>query len=44
MNVGMVATPDLMNLTAQCLITTQEFGSKEDKEWQISRLNMNLTN
>jgi len=43
MNVGLVATPELMNLTAQCLITTQGFGSTEDKDWHISRLNMDLT-
>ncbi|AYN30017.1 late control protein [Buttiauxella sp. 3AFRM03] len=44
MNVGLIATPELMNLTAQCLITTQGFGSEEDKDWHISRLNMDLTN
>ncbi len=39
MNVGLVATPELMNL-----ITTQGFGSTEDKDWHISRLNIDLMN
>jgi len=39
MNIGLVATPELMNL-----ITTQGFGSTEDKDWHISRLNIDLMN
>lgn len=44
MNLSLPATPEMMNLSAQCLITTQGFGIKEDKDWHISRLNLDLMN
>lgn len=43
MSLSMMATPGLMELTAQCIITTSGFGEKEDRDWKISRLNMNLS-
>lgn len=43
MSLSLMATPELIALTAQSIITTSGFGTKEDRDWHISRLNMNLT-
>lgn len=37
MNIEMPLTPELVSLTAQCLVTTKGFGSVEDRQWRISR-------
>lgn len=42
MSIEMPALPELMGLTAQCLITTSGFGSVEDQKWHISKLDMEL--
>jgi phage protein D len=42
MTLDFMAIPEFMNLTSQCLITTKGFGKKEDKDWRITKLNLNL--
>lgn len=43
MSVSMPAEPEMMDLTAQCLITTADFGTVEDRDWHISKLDFSLT-
>ncbi|MHA1063857.1 contractile injection system protein, VgrG/Pvc8 family [Enterobacter ludwigii] len=43
MNLELMGTPELMSLTAQTLITTEGFGSKEDRQWHIAALTMKMT-
>ena len=43
MSVSLPAAPELMGLTSQCLITTSGFGSVEDQDWHISKLDMTLS-
>lgn len=42
MSLDMPATPALLSLTAQCLVTTAGFGSAEDRDWQINRVDLSL--
>jgi hypothetical protein len=42
MMLTLPATAELMELTAQCLVTTQGFGSVEDRQWHISQLDYEL--
>lgn len=42
MSISLPAAPELMGLTAQCLIETSGFGEVEDQEWHISKLDMTL--
>ncbi|ECG8590745.1 late control protein [Salmonella enterica subsp. salamae] len=43
MSVTMPAELEMMDLTAQCLITTSGFGTVEDRDWHISKLDFSLT-
>lgn len=43
MSVTMPAELEMMDLTAQCLITTTGFGTTEDRDWNISKLDFSLT-
>lgn len=43
MSVTMPAELEIMDLTAQCLITTEGFGTVEDRDWHISKLDFSLT-
>lgn len=36
------ATPELVSLTAECVVKTSGFGSVEDRTWTINSLNMTL--
>lgn len=42
MSVTLIALPELMTLTAQCLVTTQGFGDVEDQQWHIAKLDIEL--
>ncbi|MGS2693605.1 MULTISPECIES: contractile injection system protein, VgrG/Pvc8 family [Citrobacter] len=42
MSVSLPAEPEMMGLTAQCLITTSGFGTVEDGDWHISKLDLVL--
>lgn len=42
MSLSMPADPEFMGLTAQCLITTSGFGTVEDDDWHISKLEFTL--
>lgn len=42
MSTTMPATPEMVSLTAQCLITTSGFGTAEDRDWHISKLDFSL--
>lgn len=44
MNIEMPLTPELVSLTAQCRVTTKGFGSEEDREWHISKVQFRLIN
>lgn len=43
MSMTMPAELEMMDLTAQCLITTEGFGTVEDRDWHISKLDFSLT-
>lgn len=43
MSMTMPAELEMMDLTAQCLITTEGFGAVEDRDWHISKLDFSLT-
>ncbi|WP_244444909.1 hypothetical protein [Escherichia coli] len=36
------ATLDLVSLTAECKVTTQGFGTEEDRDWTINKLTLTL--
>ncbi len=36
------ATLDLVSLTAECKVTTQGFGTEEDRDWTINTLSLTL--
>lgn len=40
MTITMPATPEMLTLTAQCLITTSGFGTVEDADWKIGQLDI----
>lgn len=42
MSVSLPAEPEMMGLTAQCLISTSGFGTEEDRDWHISKLDFVL--
>ena len=43
MNLEMPLTPELVSLTAQCRVTTKGFGSVEDRDWHISKLQISIS-
>ncbi|EMO5715813.1 hypothetical protein RVW00_000748 [Enterobacter bugandensis] len=43
MNLELMGIPELMSMTAQTLVTTEGFGSKEDRQWHIAALTMDMT-
>ena len=43
MNLEMPLTPEFVSLTAQCRVKTKGFGSVEDREWHIGKLQISIT-
>ncbi len=43
MTVLMPAAPEMLNLTAQSLVTTSGFGTTEDRDWHVNKLDFSLT-
>ena len=42
MSLTMTGTPALMGMTAEGKITTEGFGSVDDRDWKISRVEFRL--